>query len=332
MATLCGRQQADQLIDYDTPTGQEKMPLWKFVDTIIADLGERFMTNPLAGFFPLIRLTGQDARYLDNAYRFRDAMRKLIEDKKKTPSSEDETDSIDMFRVLIEDDYYKDKPEEIINEVIVMFAAGMKTIQVSTTNVIQFLHFNPEYKKRLLEEIEGPLNEISDDFMTKLTTDVVEDFSFTRNCFYESMRLHPPAPLSSTSCFSKDITINGVHFPKDSAFYINITNMNRDSEEWQRPDEFLPDRFDSESPLYARPDGGKRNPLTFSPFLGGKRICLGKTFAETTIRLTLPLLFYHFDFETVTPDQELVRYIPGGVKDPEVPFRVITKRKMTQKI
>lgn len=155
-------------------------------------------------------------------------MHKIIEEKKKNAASQDEQDSVDMFRVLIEDEYYKDRPEDIINEVVVMFAAGMKTIQVSTTNVIQFLHFNPEYKKRLLEEIEGPLSEISDDFMTKLTTDVAEDFSFTRNCFYEAMRLHPPAALSSTSCFSKDITINGVHFPKDSAFYINIMGMMRD--------------------------------------------------------------------------------------------------------
>lgn len=46
-----------------------------------------------------------------------------------------------------------------------------------------------------------------------------------------------------------------------------------------------------------------RNPLTFGPFLGGKRICIGKTFAEVAVRFTVPLLYYHFDFEFVDPNQ-----------------------------
>jgi cytochrome P450 len=45
-----------------------------------------------------------------------------------------------------------------------------------------------------------------------------------------------------------------------------------------------------------------RNPLTFSPFLGGKRVCLGKTFAEVMIRFTIPILFHHFDFKLINPD------------------------------
>ena len=39
--------------------------------------------------------------------------------------------------------------------------------------------------------------------------------------------------------------------------------------------------------------------------MGGKRVCLGKTFAETNIRFTIPLLFHHFDFKFVSEDQAL---------------------------
>ena len=42
----------------------------------------------------------------------------------------------------------------------------------------------------------------------------------------------------------------------------------------------MPERFDAESPWSLTPSGGKRNPHSFIPFLGGKRICVGKTFAE----------------------------------------------------
>lgn len=61
--------------------------------------------------------------------------------------------------------------------------------------------------------------------------------------------------------------------------------------------EYLPDRFDPHHELYKRPDGGVRNPLSFTAFIGGKRICLGKTFVETMIRFTLPMIFYSFDFD-----------------------------------
>jgi len=46
-----------------------------------------------------------------------------------------------------------------------------------------------------------------------------------------------------------------------------------------------------------------RDPLSFTPFMGGKRVCLGKTFAEVIIRFTIPILYHFFDFQFV--DQEV---------------------------
>ena len=47
-----------------------------------------------------------------------------------------------------------------------------------------------------------------------------------------------------------------------------------------------------------KPNGQKRHPLAFSPFLGGKRICIGKTFAEIVVKLVVIGLLskheYHF--------------------------------------
>ena len=39
--------------------------------------------------------------------------------------------------------------------------------------------------------------------------------------------------------------------------------------------------------------------MAFSPFLGGKRICLGKTFVETISKIVGPTLLGHFDYEFV---------------------------------
>jgi cytochrome P450 len=64
--------------------------------------------------------------------------------------------------------------------------------------------------------------------------------------------------------------------------------------------------------------------MSFSPFLGGKRICLGKTFAETVVKIVGPNLLYHFNFEYV--DETLYTNKPPNniemIKEPEVIVRI----------
>ena len=80
---------------------------------------------------------------------------------------------------------------------------------------------------------------------------------------------------------------------------INIFGLHRNSQQWQRPNEFLPDRFDPTHPLAKTPTGQKRHTGSFLPFSGGKRICFGKTFAESVLRMTASLMAQRFDFEFV---------------------------------
>jgi cytochrome P450 len=41
--------------------------------------------------------------------------------------------------------------------------------------------------------------------------------------------------------------------------------------------------------------------MSYGPFLGGKRVCLGKTFAENIGKTILSILFTSLDFEFVDP-------------------------------
>lgn len=128
------------------------------------------------------------------------------------------------------------------------------------------------------------------------------EFDFLQKCFFETMRIEPPVPVSGAQCMSQNVVINKVNFKKDSLFFISIHSLHHDPKQWRSPEQFIPARFDSTSEWYKTPSGGVRNPLTFSPFLGGKRVCLGKTFAEVLIRFTIPLLYHHFDFKLLNPD------------------------------
>jgi cytochrome P450 len=54
---------------------------------------------------------------------------------------------------------------------------------------------------------------------------------------------------------------------------------------------FIPERFDPSSKYYLTPSGKKRHMNSFGPFLGGKRICVGKTFAEIVSKIVTPIIF-----------------------------------------
>jgi cytochrome P450 / NADPH-cytochrome P450 reductase len=95
--------------------------------------------------------------------------------------------------------------------------------------------------------------------------------------------------------------MGGVEFKPSTSFKINFDMIHKDPTEWRNPSVYDPERFNPHSDMYLRPDGKPRNPLSFTPFLGGRRICLGKTFADVVTSFTLPLVLYHFDFEFVDP-------------------------------
>jgi cytochrome P450 len=158
-----------------------------------------------------------------------------------------------------------------------------------------------------------------------LTSELVENFNFTRNCWFESLRLVPPTSVSGAACFSEDTTIGKVRIEKDLGFIVSMFAMHMDPTEWINPEAFLPDRFDPTHALSLRPDGSKRNPQTFNPFLGGKRVCLGKSFAEITTRLTLPLLYYHFDFKFADESKGVINYHMGQPKTPVINFNFTVK-------
>jgi len=49
--------------------------------------------------------------------------------------------------------------------------------------------------------------------------------------------------------------------------------------------------------MYLTPNGKMRKTMAFCPFLGGKRACFGKTFAEATLKIMAIYMSSIFDVE-----------------------------------
>mmetsp|Transcript_30460 Transcript_30460/g.29843 ORF Transcript_30460/g.29843 Transcript_30460/m.29843 type:complete len:142 (-) Transcript_30460:20-445(-) len=129
------------------------------------------------------------------------------------------------------------------------------------------------------------------------------------------MRFEPPVPRSAVMTMTKDVKIGYLNLKAGDIFAIDIARAQRNKDQWISPEQFIPERFDPKSPYYLTPAGQKRHPMSFGPFLGGKRVCLGKTFAEYIERYVVASFihrFPHLEFEDKQSYERLPAYNLSG--------------------
>ena len=78
---------------------------------------------------------------------------------------------------------------------------------------------------------------------------------------------------TNCDCLQQDTEVRGFVIPRGATVFGNLYHVMRDPDYWQRPDDFLPERFiDS--------DGQFRPDERVVPFSVGKRQCPGQQLAE----------------------------------------------------
>jgi cytochrome P450 len=93
----------------------------------------------------------------------------------------------------------------------------------------------------------------------------------------ETLRLHPPVPLGALRRLRQPLRIAGHDLPPGATVAACALLVHRRSDLYERPDDFVPDRF-----LDAKPPPG-----AWLPFGGGVRRCVGAAFAQFEARLVL---------------------------------------------
>jgi cytochrome P450 len=63
--------------------------------------------------------------------------------------------------------------------------------------------------------------------------------------------------------------------------------------------------------------------MSFAPFLGGKRICLGKTFVEVVSKAIGPTIVGHFDFLFTEKSLKYNKLPPNNLQVTETPSIIV---------
>ena len=77
------------------------------------------------------------------------------------------------------------------------------------------------------------------------------------------LRLYITAPLGVPHTTSVDVEVGGFHIPKNSLIFANQYAVHRDPALWDRPDDFIPERWISEQGTMRQHEG-------FMPFSIGR--------------------------------------------------------------
>lgn len=110
----------------------------------------------------------------------------------------------------------------------------------------------------------------------------------------ETLRLHPPTPLSLPHLGAEACEVAGYHIPKGATLLVNVWAIGRDPAVWGDPLEFRPSRF-LPGGEHAHIDV-RGNNFEVIPFGAGRRICAGMSLAMRVIQLTAATLVHGFDW------------------------------------
>lgn len=176
-----------------------------------------------------------------------------------------------------------------------MFIAGTDTSATVLEWAMSELIRNPKVMRRVQEEVRG----VAGSNATIRDKDI-DRMVYLKAVIKESLRLHAPVPLLVPRESIQDIKLKGFHIPRGARVVINAWAIGRDPRSWEKPEEFIPDRFLNTSVDFRGQD------FHFIPFGAGRRSCPGTAFAISTIELTLAHLLHHFDWESPKGMEEQV--------------------------
>jgi len=168
---------------------------------------------------------------------------------------------------------------KLVDEILILFAAGHETTSNALTFTCELLARNPTAQSKIASEIKKIKSESTD------CMHWIKNASYTKLVIEESMRLFPPAYFMDRVNIEED-TYNGIVLPKGSNLLFSIYEIHRHSDFWKQPNEFIPERFLDENIKFSK---------NYFPFGAGPRMCIGNNFAMYEMILAIIALVEQFE-------------------------------------
>jgi len=186
---------------------------------------------------------------------------------------------------------------EIRDQVMTLMFAGHDTSTSTLTFMLHELARHPEVVQLMHEEQDRVLGGASPSALQ-----LEKEMPYLEMVLDEVLRLYPPAwigPRRATAEFE----LGGCTVPRGA--YVNYCSWasHRLPEVFPEPEAFIPERFTRERKA-ALPRGA------YVPFGGGSRICIGKRFGQTEVKLVATKMLQRLRLEALPGRTVTIRQMP----------------------
>ncbi len=223
-----------------------------------------------------------------------DIVHNIIHKRFENKAASEKSDLLDMFLKAKDEDTGETMNEkQIHDEVMTVFLAGHETTANALTWGLYLLSKEPEVVQKMREEIEQVLGTEKEIKMMQ-----IPQLKYVTMAAKEILRLYPPAWIVTRECIQED-EIGGYKIPVGSNMMISIFQMHRSEKFWDKPNNFIPERFEDEKNI---------SKFVYFPFGGGPRICIGNTFALTELQVILAKIIPAFSFKYLAKEEP--KYVP----------------------
>jgi len=170
--------------------------------------------------------------------------------------------------------------QELRDELMTLLVAGHETTASELAWAFERLARAPEVVARLHEELDAGAG---DEYVTAT--------------IQETLRRRPVLPNAAPRLVKQPVEVGGWEYPAGVCLVANAYLIHHDPDIYPDPYAFRPERFLGESP----------GTYTWIPFGGGRRRCLGASFALQEMKIVLRAVLSRFDVAPATEALELTR-------------------------
>jgi cytochrome P450 len=218
-----------------------------------------------------------------------DTINDIIADRRKT--MEDKGDLLSMLLLSVDEDGETMTDKQVRDEAMTLFLAGHETTSNTLTWTFYLLSQHPDILQKLQDEVDTVLGK------RRASLDDLKQLTYTEMVIKESMRLYPPAWITTR------IVIEPIEFDTFTAEEGDLLMMSaylthNDPARWDNPETFDPLRFTPEAEK-------TRHKFAYFPFGGGPRVCIGNHFAMMEAQLLLATILQHYTAD-LAPNADVI--------------------------
>ena len=200
----------------------------------------------------------------------------LIEERRA--SAEERDDVLSMLLEARHEDGSPMSDIELRDELMTLLVAGHETTASALAWALERIARSPRVGEQLAQAVQS------------------DDDAYVMATIQEALRRRPVIPNAAPRLVKKPVTVGGWDYPPDVMLVASAYLVQHDPEIYPDPYEFRPERFLDEGP----------GTYTWIPFGGGRRRCLGASFAQLEMKLVLKAVF----------SQAAVRPVQEGMETP----------------